>query len=187
MYEPTSTNVNSSESQYREKVKAYSSYAIGRKIPKNTPKYTDMEIQYGVFFVKAPSILRIITKWVEELYEFIVKTQDREKSTTVELKNHYGGLINMSSRVKNLLFQRIYERLPKIQSKIDRIKKECYFMEFLLSGKGYIRDEKQMHLSEDQLCVGKFCSHLKNAISSYVCSQLSKLIYYTSLVPKETD
>lgn len=27
--------------QYREKVKSYSSYLIGRKIQKNTPKYTD--------------------------------------------------------------------------------------------------------------------------------------------------
>ena len=56
---------DSSLTQYKSKVKNYSSYAIGRKIPKNTPKYTDQEIQYGVFFVKAPSILRIITKWVE--------------------------------------------------------------------------------------------------------------------------
>ena len=54
--------------QYKSKVKSYSSYAIGRKIPKNTPEYTNLEIQYGVFFVKSPSILRIITKWVEELY-----------------------------------------------------------------------------------------------------------------------
>ena len=53
------------DSQYREKVKTYSSYLIGRKIPKNTPKYTKNEIQYGVFFVKVPSILRIITKWFE--------------------------------------------------------------------------------------------------------------------------
>jgi len=30
------------ENQYREKVKSYSSYLIGRKIQKNTPKYTDI-------------------------------------------------------------------------------------------------------------------------------------------------
>lgn len=67
-----SANIDLSLNQYREKVKNYSSYAIGRKIPKNTPKYTDMEIQSGVFFVKAPSILRIITKWVEELHDFVL-------------------------------------------------------------------------------------------------------------------
>jgi hypothetical protein len=33
---------DNSLAQYRAKVKTYSSYAIGRKIPKNTPKYTDL-------------------------------------------------------------------------------------------------------------------------------------------------
>jgi hypothetical protein len=61
--EPISLGGEGVDSQYREKVKSYSSYLIGRKIPKNTPKYSKNEIQYGVFFVKAPSILRIITKW----------------------------------------------------------------------------------------------------------------------------
>lgn len=60
-YEPTMSD--QSDSQYREKVKGYSSYVIGRKIPKNTIRYSSKEIQFGVFFVKSPSILRIITKW----------------------------------------------------------------------------------------------------------------------------
>ena len=59
---------DSTLTQYRDKVSSYSHYVIGRKIPKNTPQYNDLEIQHGVFFVKSPSILRIITKWVEELY-----------------------------------------------------------------------------------------------------------------------
>ena len=44
---------------------------IGRKISKNTPKYSAPEIENGVFFVKSTSILRIITKWVEELDEIV--------------------------------------------------------------------------------------------------------------------
>jgi hypothetical protein len=44
-----------------------------------------------------------------------------------------------------------------------------------------------MHLSEDQLSVGKYCSNLKNAISSYVCTKLSKLIYYLLLIPLEIN
>jgi len=59
---------NNIDFQYREKVKAYSYYLIGRKIPKNTPKYTEDEIKSGIFFVKSPAILRIITKWLEELW-----------------------------------------------------------------------------------------------------------------------
>ena len=50
---------------YYEKVKSYTKVLIGRKISKNTPKYSEPEIQNGVFFVKSPAILRIIAKWVE--------------------------------------------------------------------------------------------------------------------------
>lgn len=57
-------------------------------------------------------------------------------------------------------------------------------MEFQLTSKKFIDDETHGHLGDDQLCVGKFCSSLKNAISSYVCGQLCKLIYYLALVPK---
>ena len=33
---------DNSLAQYKSKVKEYSHYKIGRKIPKNTPKYTDL-------------------------------------------------------------------------------------------------------------------------------------------------
>lgn len=52
---------------YFEKVKSYTKFLIGRKISKNTPRYAEAEIQNGIFFAKSPSVLRIITKWVEEL------------------------------------------------------------------------------------------------------------------------
>lgn len=57
----------------------------------------------------------------------------------------------------------------------------------MLADPKYTSDEKQMHLSEDQLSVGKYCSNLKNAISSYVCTKLSKLIYYLLLIPLEIN
>lgn len=50
---------------YFEKVKSYTKFAISQKINKNTPKYTEAEIENGIFFVKSPSVLRVITKWVE--------------------------------------------------------------------------------------------------------------------------
>lgn len=49
---------------YKEKVKAYTSYKIGRKISKNNLLYTEEEIEDGIFFVKSTGVLRIITKWV---------------------------------------------------------------------------------------------------------------------------
>jgi hypothetical protein len=96
-------------------------------------------------------------------------------------------VLNISTRVKHLLYSKVNERLSKIQTKIERLKTECYNMELLLSDTAYTSDMKQIHLSEDQLSVGKYCSNLKNAISSYVCSQLSKIIYYLLLIPLEID
>lgn len=49
---------------YKEKVKKYTKFLIGRKINKNVPKFTREEVNNGVFYPKSPSILRIITKWV---------------------------------------------------------------------------------------------------------------------------
>ena len=59
---------------YRDKVKSYTKFLIGRKISKNIAKYTDEEIKDGIFVVKSSATLRIITKWVEELLEYFQKS-----------------------------------------------------------------------------------------------------------------
>jgi hypothetical protein len=61
--------------KYREKVKSYTSYLVGRKIPKNTLLYTEEEIADGVFFVKSHAVLRIVTKWVEDLKKYFEKPE----------------------------------------------------------------------------------------------------------------
>jgi len=50
-----------------EKVKQYTSYLIGRKIPESFTKYTDDEIKSKNMIIKSPEVLRILTKWCEEL------------------------------------------------------------------------------------------------------------------------
>lgn len=54
--------------KYKEQVKEYTHYAIGRKISKNIQTYTEEEITSGHLTIKSPSILRILTKWCEELW-----------------------------------------------------------------------------------------------------------------------
>jgi len=56
-------------------------------------------------------------------------------------------------------------------------------MELLLTNIEYISDKKQTHLSGDQMSVGKYCSNLRNAISAFVCAQLSKIMHYLLLIP----
>lgn len=54
---------------YKEQVREYTHYAIGRKISKNIQTYSEEEIQSGHLNIKSPAILRILTKWCEELWE----------------------------------------------------------------------------------------------------------------------
>ena len=41
---------------------------IGRKISKNTDPYTPDEIERKSMKIKSPAVLRILTKWCEELW-----------------------------------------------------------------------------------------------------------------------
>lgn len=53
--------------KYKEKVKAYTNYLIGRKVSENVDLFNEGEIENEHLVVKHPSILRILTKWCEEL------------------------------------------------------------------------------------------------------------------------
>lgn len=53
--------------KYKEKVKAYTSYLIGRKVSENVDLFKEGDIENEHLVVKHSSILRILTKWCEEL------------------------------------------------------------------------------------------------------------------------
>ena len=55
--------------KYKEKVKAYTDYKIGRKLSENTPKFTETEIKSSNLNIKSSALMRVITKWCEELEE----------------------------------------------------------------------------------------------------------------------
>ena len=54
--------------KYKEKVQEYTHYDIGRKIPETVVCFTEDEIKRGHLTIKYPEILRIMTKWCEELW-----------------------------------------------------------------------------------------------------------------------
>ena len=62
-------HAESHKEKYEEKVKGYTNYLIGRKISENTVPYTEEEIKSKNLIIKSPAILRILTKWCEELWE----------------------------------------------------------------------------------------------------------------------
>jgi hypothetical protein len=60
-------------------------------------------------------------------------------------------------------------------------------MEVLLTLSKFITDPEQIHLSEEQISVGKYCSYLKSAIASYICSELNELIDFLLQIPDTVD
>jgi hypothetical protein len=53
--------------KYRSKVQQYTSYKIGRKVPESTRPFSEEEISSRNIRIDNPQILRLLTKWCEEL------------------------------------------------------------------------------------------------------------------------
>jgi hypothetical protein len=53
------------KAQYRDKVKSYTSYSIGKKLPESTRPFTDDEVASHNISVENPQVLRLISKWCE--------------------------------------------------------------------------------------------------------------------------
>lgn len=94
---------------YYEKVKTYTKFVIGRKINKNTPKYTKPEIENGVFFVKSASILRLLTKWVEQLDDIVRNPEKQIKNSDKQFKDDDGLPIHLYAQIKNGVYKAIKE------------------------------------------------------------------------------
>ena len=44
---------------------------MGSKISSNIPKFTDAQIENGDLNLKNPALFRVVTKWVEELEDYL--------------------------------------------------------------------------------------------------------------------
>lgn len=95
--------------------------------------------------------------------------------------------MHLYAQLKNALSKKIKEDKEKFEKKVEAIKKECYNMEVLLTLERFTADPNQIHLSEEQISVGKYCTYLKSAISSYICSELNEVIDFLLSVPLEVD
>jgi hypothetical protein len=89
--------------------------------------------------------------------------------------------------VKNALHKAIKEHRQKFNDKVRSIKRECYNLEVLLTFDKFTTDPDQLHLSEEQISVGKYCTYLKSAIASYICSELNELIDFLLEIPTTID
>ena len=71
--------------------------------------YTEEEIADGVFFVKSHAVLRIVTKWVEDLQKYFDKPDKTILNNNIENKDHYGHSLYISALLKNGIHKKILE------------------------------------------------------------------------------
>ena len=62
-----STDIWKRKTKYKEQVDSYTTELIGAKISPNTPKFEAAQIQNSDLVLKNPAMLRVVTKWIEEL------------------------------------------------------------------------------------------------------------------------
>ena len=84
--------------------------------------YTDEEIDDGVFFVKSNAVLRIITKWVEELKEYFEDPEKKVKNNYNENKDHFGNIMYLSALLKNGIYNKILEQKGALFKTINKIR-----------------------------------------------------------------
>ena len=137
--------------------------------------------------MKAPAILRIITKWVEELDDIVRKPDQQIKNTTNEFKDHEGVPMHLMGQIKKWLSKAVNDHKGKFNEKVKNIKKECYNLEVMLTLEKFTTNPSQSHLSEEQMSVGKYIMYLKSAIASYICSELNELIDFLLEIPSKVD
>jgi hypothetical protein len=59
--------------------------------------------------VKSNGVLRIITKWVEDLKEYFEDPEKRIKNNYNENKDHHGNILYLSALLKNGIHKKIIE------------------------------------------------------------------------------
>ena len=83
--------------------------------------------------MKSNGVLRIITKWVEDLKEYFEHPDKRVKDNYNENKDHYGNIMYLSALLKNGIHKKILEEKKFLFEKINNIRNECEKMEYLLT------------------------------------------------------
>lgn len=93
----------------------YTHYKIGQKINSNTETYTDHEILCETFEVKNSGILRILTKWTEELQGKMKNAEDSILKRPFRFKKSKGfQFVKLNNNQKNDLYQEAKRKIKEM-------------------------------------------------------------------------
>lgn len=77
---------------------------MGTKLNLNTELYSDAEIKAGFLEIKSTSVLRIITKWIEELEKKIFEAKEYIQKRSFRFKNARKQYSKLNASQKNDLY-----------------------------------------------------------------------------------
>ena len=73
--------------EYQQKVRSYTSFQIGQKLSKNFKPFSEFEIETGNLTLKNSEIIRVLTKWCEELEQYYGASFLLERETPFRMKD----------------------------------------------------------------------------------------------------
>ena len=88
---------------------------MGQKIPIGVPLFSDEDIKATKFKINDSSILRLLTKWAEELRNKIVEAEEIIYRRRFKFKDNKGKLVNLEPEMKRSLYQAAIGQLEKIE------------------------------------------------------------------------
>lgn len=108
--ETNNNKLNKSESQkqeYRDKVREYTRSLIGEKIKEAKELFDSYEIDSGNLRLNSPAIMRIVTKWCEQLEKYFDPKEIVDREHPFRMQNgEQGFLTKKEMRYLNYLLQK---------------------------------------------------------------------------------
>ena len=99
-------------------------FAIGQKISSEVKTFTEKEIRSGRFRVHHSAILRVMTKWSQELYKKISQASEKIRHRIHKFKTSSMKLRFCQVEEKEYLYQIASEEKVKVDKYLKNLEKE---------------------------------------------------------------
>ena len=163
--------------KYEAQVREYTHYAIGRKISKNVETYTEEEINSGHLTIKSPAILRILTKWTDELWDkFKKKNYFLNRSENLQVQGKNGNVNTMFTWMKIPLNDLIEEEKDNVEAFIKELESNVYDQHARLLLKE-LQHDGFTHVEKLEKAAGKYSTKTVNNLHTYIVTSLNRVIH----------
>ena len=157
--------------KYAEKVKGYSKHLIGQKLSKNIEPFSSKQIWEGDLEIGNAALMRILTKWCEELEDTFQNMGKRNEPFRMQ-----DGSEKFIKREHFNVLRRILDsEKSKINAHIKDLLMNNYELQSQLSKEDFLLELD--HFSEFESKVGLFSAFMSKNYHYYLITYLNALIH----------